>query len=402
LNSCASLATCGALMTIFRQQEDDSWNFTVCYMDTPTRTTGFLHDPSGKLITLSKDEDCTLQDCTLYFERRRSVTVDADPEIQNKVTEVLIDKQRSQPREDWLDFLSQREAESCTCEATGNYQEDKSCRAFRTSPNDPAGENEPSVRYWCPVTEAGKKSCSNEIGLSDQDFEKHGDEYWSTSICKNAGCRCAVGLALRLWGDEAKNIHPKHAVADAEGATAGDEPLVGHKCDYWFKDDELPWCVVGFDSTCADRTTHQITGVSTKLYSSKIPCTRPLTRMVAAEAGLYCGIMKWFMLSLDALRYLTTIPLLYMVLTFLMWRCVDCNKTQVRAHAFDVRGEEEEGPRFTVFNDEEGDDSDDDAEDDEYAQESSGGAESESASEESVKTKKTTSKLAQSKKSSKK
>lgn len=358
LLACAKNPICGVLKLIFTRNAGVSWNLTVCILEAPTYISGYTQKKpkngnvvdSNDIVEVAKDANCQIEDCTLYFERE--MTRSLDERATSKVNAIMLEKQKKMSRQDWQEYISKQQSDECTCEANGNDAEDRSCRAYLPPDSDPMAEAESAIQFWCPVTQKDKRICEAEYNIKD--FKKDGTKYWSTQICHVAGCKCSVGLALRVWDADVNKVRKAHLqAASSEG---NGEPLIGHKCDHWFKDDELPWCVVGFDSVCGDREGHTIPSTGVKIYTSRVPCTKHMTQNVADKAGQTCRIMQMAMLSLDSLRYLIAIPMFYMVLAFLMTRCGDQDTMNDggAGRAFDV-SDSGNGAELDFFSDDDDD-----------------------------------------------
>merc|ERR1712232_989770 len=78
----------------------------------------------------------------------------------------------------------------------------------------------------------------------DEDKQK----LWSEDLCmthEGANCICsAMGMVPNQKDDK----------VDEKQITQPNKMDYGSACAKWWTTDELPWCYVGFDSTCADRT----------------------------------------------------------------------------------------------------------------------------------------------------
>merc|ERR1719487_1483595 len=104
--------------------------------------------------------------------------------------------------------------------------------------------------------------------------------------------------------------------------------LVGQSCKKWKSNDKVPWCIVGFDSACADREELTMgadgtAGSGVRLWKSSLPCQHDqFAHSTAAGMELCSGLrVMWF--CLDGLRYLLLLPMMYMTYQFLMRRCAD-------------------------------------------------------------------------------
>lgn len=237
------------------------------------------------------------------------------------VAKRMITEQKVMTRAEWIEYLREWRDEDCTCETTGHEDKDVSCRVYNAN-QDPnfkiEGEGVPKHQFWCPIAKHKEDVCRRAARITD--IKSNGNALWSNKLCDTvASCKCEDGMGIRVWDADKDKVHP-NILKSVEGSI-GNDPFIGYQCQKWYKDDQAPWCVVGFDSTCGDRRSHKLNENGVTVYISSVPCTGELTRQVTAEAGQLCTVTRAIMLTLDALRYTFLLPMFYIVVVFLMTGC---------------------------------------------------------------------------------
>merc|ERR1711871_759837 len=144
-----------------------------------------------------------------------------------------------------------------------------------------SGENE--VSFWCKIDPAIEKLCkvNKKPKIKDLKKMKSGDMLWSQDICRKkpkpkkgrdppeGRCKCMKGAGYRPMGPRKARVDRKYM----DQVQQGESVMIGHRCNKWFTGDKEPWCVVGFDTACADRQPLVIdSSRNLKVWKSPLPC----------------------------------------------------------------------------------------------------------------------------------
>lgn len=244
----------------------------------------------------------------------------------------MIHEQEVMPRMKWIKYVEQQRDSACVCDP-----ESRSCTAHRDKATG-------GLQYWCPVKKTFKDQCTRSYKPRIDDLKKmpgtKDDRLWTKKLCSGADmCQCEVGMGVRVWGEQIKNLNPKlQRAIQAEGKS---DAIIGYKCDRWYEADHTPWCVVGFDSPCADRVPMPISPVKhLRMYTSRIPCQRERLIEIIGESRETCLGLRCLYVVMDILRYLMTIPMWCVAYQFLMKRCAD-GGSEVAVTGFKAEQDEE-------------------------------------------------------------
>eukprot|EP00746_Dinoflagellata_sp_MGD_P121321 gnl/MRDRNA2_/MRDRNA2_56523_c0_seq1.p1 gnl/MRDRNA2_/MRDRNA2_56523_c0~~gnl/MRDRNA2_/MRDRNA2_56523_c0_seq1.p1 ORF type:complete len:754 (-),score=104.57 gnl/MRDRNA2_/MRDRNA2_56523_c0_seq1:11-2095(-) len=224
----------------------------------------------------------------------------------------------------WVKDLEKLWKTTCACDP-----EEGSCKVY----TDPGTKK---LKFWCPIRREDEEACRsfrdvyNETITLNQMNDGTG-RLWTNDLCtrKSDGlgkCKCHRDLGYHITKENSEKRLSASAMK-AKAATAADvegisDIEVGHACRKWFEDDDMPWCVVGFDSACPDRKKVQATpGVV--MWSSKLACQKRRLRQHLESPKRTCRNTRILLLVLDLLRYFMVPPILFLTWQFLMNRCND-------------------------------------------------------------------------------
>lgn len=304
---CEGLKVTATKATGDESAKEVEWNFEICFMYGALQTTQ----------RIATDPD------TIFFERDHLMTLSGNA-IESIDFRFYLEEQEKTPRKEWIDQMVQRRNHECVCDVTT-----QSCMAHTS---DRASG---SVGFWCFISDSHKEACDHVVPKINMHQDPVSNKLWSKDVCQNWGCRCAFGLGQRVGHAEKANLNAKmRKYADEKGL---DEVIIGHKCDKWFNDDTIPWCIVGFDSSCADREPVHLGG-NLRVWKSSYPCQRQRISEAEGEVRESCHAIRTGITAFEILRLLAFIPSMIIVYQFLVNRCEDSNS---------VRGEDNpEAPQF--------------------------------------------------------
>jgi len=184
------------------------------------------------------------------------------------------------------------------------------------------------------LTRRKKKVCKDMLENSSSTF------LWSKKLCERtkipdrgaqlltvkASCHCVPDMGFRVQAWEQMKINPKikQLIQPAEDGST----VIGHKCARWMQDDvksNRKWCVVGFDSACADRRLKIISaGRKIHVFTSAIPCERKGGLYVMlSEAGDKCRLLRTILNVAVWLSYILWPLMFFVVYEWQSHRCRD-------------------------------------------------------------------------------
>lgn len=341
LQDCIQNPTCGGVQfTILERktQKDIAlkearkkkvWLVFVCFHDHPVEP---VSSPNLGELEEADDQDDKWEKAdplVVYFMRDMQRKLDDTGQISfgNGVPPLTQAKWEWQ---DWLDYMANLRSSGCHCDPLS-----KSCSAY-----SPGGAKDGKrISYWCPIERKSQAACRQRLlpGGSMTDIQLYkmpgGKQLWSPDICTQAPeneqekkeppkprCECMQGTGFKMTGPERNKVSPKILRAASNKA----EVLVGYKCDKWLKEDEKDWCVVGFDSACADREEQVISaGIRLRVFKSHIPCERAELPELLRSASKSCKLVVILWWIGDIPRYLLFPIMFAFVHQWLQNKCMD-------------------------------------------------------------------------------
>lgn len=209
-------------------------------------------------------------------------------------------------------------ARHCTCDGTilnrdGSMRKRPSCRAYVKQGR--------RLMHWCMLRKLSRRACFNDDIEYFQEIDT--DFFWSTQLCMRRQCGCSR-----------QGIQPRNIQVLPDVSKHSDPPQYGNHCRLWRPTDKYPWCFVGFDTTCADRTVYSIKPATAQVLSmnefsqfeSRIPCQEKDRE----SARFTCLIVIAIYSLLLTLLNLFALPMSIIVWRFLLNRCGDEVETQIQ------------------------------------------------------------------------
>eukprot|EP00746_Dinoflagellata_sp_MGD_P167131 gnl/MRDRNA2_/MRDRNA2_97510_c0_seq1.p1 gnl/MRDRNA2_/MRDRNA2_97510_c0~~gnl/MRDRNA2_/MRDRNA2_97510_c0_seq1.p1 ORF type:complete len:843 (-),score=132.77 gnl/MRDRNA2_/MRDRNA2_97510_c0_seq1:38-2566(-) len=333
LQACADSESCGSVKIHFKDglRPEDKWTLEICQIGASVPITEPESGPD--------DQDpqwLDAYDIELYFKKFKK---DAGG---NHLLDIR--QQAKMTHEDWLTYLVDYKDKQCTCSTSSLPG---SCNAYEEIPGDHFGP----VSYWCRIDgkSKAKKACADQ-GVLDKATRTSGG-IWTKGLCEaepqgfsngatdnlKAQCECAQNMGLKMEGDEVKDIRADiRKSAKKEGY---DSVMIGYKCAKWLKKDikeNKHWCVVGFDSACADRQEKVISANrGLRVWVSSIPCQRAQSVPIIHEAKENCSRFYLGWMVCDVVRYLLW-PVMFFALY--IWCKNRCRDEEVRGGETDEGG----------------------------------------------------------------
>jgi len=211
-------------------------------------------------------------------------------------------------------MLSDIEKGSCICD---NFDKAGGCRTYV----DDLGKN----RFWCYVKQGRRKTCI-EQGHS-LFWDAKAEKIWSESICTSAACRCSE-LGQYPYNPEDPRLN--HSVLSDNLLNYGAD------CKKWNTDDTHPWCYVGWDSVCPDRSRPKPRWATKKeepwarysmrnQYKSQLPvlCRQKEQESIRDQAANACEDYSRVVEFVMLLNLFSFLPMMVIIFKFLSNRCGD-------------------------------------------------------------------------------
>eukprot|EP00746_Dinoflagellata_sp_MGD_P092346 gnl/MRDRNA2_/MRDRNA2_36541_c0_seq1.p1 gnl/MRDRNA2_/MRDRNA2_36541_c0~~gnl/MRDRNA2_/MRDRNA2_36541_c0_seq1.p1 ORF type:complete len:543 (-),score=92.91 gnl/MRDRNA2_/MRDRNA2_36541_c0_seq1:7-1635(-) len=339
LVDCVADNTCGAVRVALQDLSASNASGTGARWEVKT-----CNMPRGLYIEF--DEQHQKEPLTVYFERDWSqAQKNAEAFIKQQAKDMIME-QLEMERPQWLNYMHKRRKRTCTCDPHS-----QSCMADKDK-NVVGG-----ARFWCKVHQDDEEVCKHD----QVEVHKAGNgQLWSEQLCtrqdasdmiagaptSRARCECAPSLGLRVMGTEKGRLN-EHIKAYAESHGDKDkDALIGHSsCKNWYKDDKIPWCVVGFDSACADREEVIIsdsTKAKVRVWKSHLPCQQDHFAHSTLSAMQLCGAFRLCWAIADWPRWLFVLPMMFMTYHFLLHRCADVPPSQ--GEGFKIEDEDDLRP----------------------------------------------------------
>eukprot|EP00746_Dinoflagellata_sp_MGD_P015557 gnl/MRDRNA2_/MRDRNA2_134614_c0_seq1.p1 gnl/MRDRNA2_/MRDRNA2_134614_c0~~gnl/MRDRNA2_/MRDRNA2_134614_c0_seq1.p1 ORF type:complete len:538 (-),score=89.68 gnl/MRDRNA2_/MRDRNA2_134614_c0_seq1:30-1427(-) len=249
--------------------------------------------------------------------------------------------------DEWLNYMVALRKSVCHCSGTSS-----SCAAYEVNqdPDAPNFNKYGRVNYWCMVDKHSKEPCKvREPGSRHQVTLKKlpdkSENYWTEDLCQQREdpeegvkeepkCSCKFGMGIR-----ADSLETKEGIEKLTKEHRNDK-LIGYKCDKWYTTDENRWCIVGFDSACADREEILISGVrKLRVFKSTIPCQKKALPMIIESARQLCRGTEYLFFVGDAMWYCSFPIAFCWVYYFVQTHCNDPHfefETQWRAGTRDL------------------------------------------------------------------
>eukprot|EP00746_Dinoflagellata_sp_MGD_P128322 gnl/MRDRNA2_/MRDRNA2_62710_c0_seq1.p1 gnl/MRDRNA2_/MRDRNA2_62710_c0~~gnl/MRDRNA2_/MRDRNA2_62710_c0_seq1.p1 ORF type:complete len:947 (+),score=163.64 gnl/MRDRNA2_/MRDRNA2_62710_c0_seq1:91-2931(+) len=310
-----------------------AWNMETCMMEYPA-----VHK-NGDNVMNSTDDDKKWEEVVelrLFFVRDMTKSLKRGKDNTLMVTfgqRISAQEQASMTDAGWLHYMEELRDSGCFCRYDG-----RGCAVDWDAKDD-------RLRYWCKVKKRDFERCSRnelpggvpkKIGLTK--LPNDDDEgYWTQDICTytdpdevdpienkvlhHDDCICMSGTGIRVEENLKSELSPK--VADS---VQNHHILIGHTCNKWYKSDKTRWCVVGFDTACADREELRVRGSSTlRLWKSSIPCQREELQLIVENASELCKVFRYTFYIVDTPRYIFFPMIVCWVYIWLQNRCADSN-----------------------------------------------------------------------------
>lgn len=244
-------------------------------------------------------------------------------------------KQSKMNLDQWLNYMTELKHSGCHCHSLS-----RSCLAYEE------GDRTGILKYWCRIDGDDKEGCLKKRlpggnPLKIQLFKMPtGNQLWTRDLCTEQDtpadelpkpkCDCMEGTGFKVTGPERSKVN-KQIVRAASNKM---EILVGYKCDKWFTEDTNDWCVVGFDSACADKEEQIISqGQKLRVWKSSIPCEKTEYPRIIEKASGHCrlAVIVWW--TFDIPRYL-----LFPIMFGFVWQWLKVGCQDGSGGARDQRG----------------------------------------------------------------
>eukprot|EP00746_Dinoflagellata_sp_MGD_P112080 gnl/MRDRNA2_/MRDRNA2_48989_c0_seq1.p1 gnl/MRDRNA2_/MRDRNA2_48989_c0~~gnl/MRDRNA2_/MRDRNA2_48989_c0_seq1.p1 ORF type:complete len:931 (+),score=134.92 gnl/MRDRNA2_/MRDRNA2_48989_c0_seq1:122-2914(+) len=353
LEKCVKDESCGGVKIMMEKtyQQENMWSLQVCFLSAP------LHHIPHHYVMDKDDEDAAWDDAdplVLYFARDMTQTLRDGQRSFGQMVEP-----KAQAEMTWdkhLYYLEMLRDSGCYCKnyrscAATSASDGKSVSYSAYSHNGVTGQ----LTYWCTVDAHHVDPCRQGQlpGVPTKaKIELHrmpGDDkdYWTRDICSKTEegesqvgvirsnkkseskrvvgrCQCMKDTGFKVRGQDLASLAPD-IIKNADNQ---EEPLIGYRCKRWYKTDRLPWCVVGFDSACADKKTQSISvGKKLRMFTSSIPCQKEELPHILESAAENCKALLVMWMVCDLPRYILFPLSLAFACYFAQARCQDAGRT---------------------------------------------------------------------------
>lgn len=232
---------------------------------------------------------------------------------QHQEGKQIMSKVMALNKDEGSELLAENFMDSCRC--TRKVGEDTGCQTFFDSASQ-------EYKAWCKVGPTSLHACkSQNIKLFKHSTgNEETDYYWSEDLCRKASCKCSyIGMSTSS---------PKAL------PLTRDKRWYGSDCRKWNIDDELPWCYVGWDSTCPDavKAISEIKigshwgDMAPKFmhqFKSNYYCVKSKQQKVAHSSKDYCQTVVGISFFALILLNVASLPMAVVVFKFLIRRCGD-------------------------------------------------------------------------------
>lgn len=357
-------------VNITAKKQKWTWQVNVCFQNQPVS-----HQP-GHFTMNASDTDTAWDQANplvLYFERDMTQTLKNGVIAFGKIVEPFV--QARMNWDSWIRYMSELKKSGCHCKTSS-----ESCAAYKV---------QDQIKYWCLIDGSNKELCqTNRLSGGDPvqirlyEMPGRSDEtgskgLWSPDLCtttkigrdssaleavvesqmlEKPRCQCMEGTGFKVKNPEDLKKIRKDIVGMAYNK---EEVLIGYKCDKWYEEDQFRWCIVGFDSACADKKPHSIDkGERLRVFTSSIPCQRYQLPTIIESASQLCRSTRLIWLTFEVIWYVL-FPLMFaFVYAWLYQNCSDVAADGFRiSHGWGAEDDQEDDPLGSDKEDEENCDS---------------------------------------------